>query len=249
MKKFLPIILFLIGFILIGIEGGNIFSEMGIDIPFLSYKEEKQLPKFIGGIFCLVSIYLFRLSKKRKQEQEQQKINLEKEKQLKWYESLSEEDKIEEDYKKWKSSIGYRYENACIDLLMKDQFDLTPLERKIVDAYMKPTRDALEKERVENEKRFNEKKTRLLNKYDSALVDKIMQDKLWIGMEEEILDDMKGRPGDISESVSKGIIKKKNYYEKSTNRLGNDAFDFEVTLENGKVTGWKDRRNRGTRDI
>ena len=37
--------------------------------------------------------------------------------------------------------------------------------------------------------------------------------------------------------------------KKSTNRLGNDAYDFEVTLENGKVTGWKDRRNRGTRDI
>jgi hypothetical protein len=165
------------------------------------------------------------------------------------YNNLSEEEKIEEDYKKWESTIGYEYESACLDLLMKDTFNLTPLEKKIVDVYMKPATDALEKERIENEKRFNEKKTRLLNKYDSDLVDKIMQDKPWIGMEEEILDDMKGMPGDISESVSKGVVKKKNYYDKSTNRLGNDAFDFEVTLEDGKVTGWKDRRNRGTRDI
>ena len=56
MKKFFIIILFLIGFILIGFEGGNLFSQMGINIPFLDYKEEKQLPKFIGVILCLVSI-------------------------------------------------------------------------------------------------------------------------------------------------------------------------------------------------
>ena len=171
------------------------------------------------------------------------------EKYNEWYNTLNEEDKIEEDYKKWKSKIGYNYESTCVDLLMKGQFNLTPLEKKIVDVYMKPTRDALEKERIEKEKRLNEKKTRLLNKYDSDLVDKIMQDKPWIGMVEEILDDMKGMPLDVSESVSKGAVKKKNYYDKSTNRLGNDAFDFEVSLEDGKVTGWKDRRNRGTRDI
>ena len=172
------------------------------------------------------------------------------EKYNEWYNTLSEEDKIEEDYKKWKSKIGYNYESTCVDLLMKRLSSaLTPLEKKIVDVYMKPATDALEKERIEKEKRFNEKKTRLLNKYDSDLVDKIMQDKPWIGMVEEILDDMKGMPRDVSESVSKGVVKKKNYYDKSTNRLGNDAFDFEVTLEDGKVTGWKDRRNRGTRDI
>ena len=183
----------------------------------------------------------------QKDDSSNKKIDLEKFNER--YNNLSEEEKIEEDYKKWESTIGYEYESACLDLLMKDTFNLTPLEKKIVDVYMKPTLDALEKERVENEKIFNEKKIRLLNKYDSTLVDKIMQDKPWIGMDEEILDDMKGMPGDVSESVSKGVVKKKNYYDKSTNRLGNDAFDFEVTLEDGKVTGWKDRRNRGTRDI
>jgi hypothetical protein len=187
-------------------------------------------------------------------EKNNQKVNIsdkndDLEKYNEWYNTLSEEDKIEEDYKNWKSKIGYNYESTCLDLLMKGQFNLTPLEKKIVDVYMKPATDALEKERIENEKRFNEKKTRLLNKYDSDLVDKIMQDKPWIGMEEEILDEMKGMPRDVSESASKGVVKKKNYYDKSTNRLGNDAYDFEVTLEDGKVTGWKDRRNRGTRDI
>ena len=171
---------------------------------------------------------------------------IEQEKHNEGFNNLSEEDKIEEDYKKWKSEVGYKYESECINLIIKQaEYNLTPLEEKILDVYSKPSFDAREKEEI----RFNEKKSRLLNKYDSTLVDKIMQDKLWIGMGEEILHDMKGIPGDVSESVSKGVIKKKNYYDKSTNRLGNDAFDFEVTLEDGIVTSWKDRRNRGTRDI
>ena len=55
------------------------------------------------------------------------------EKYNEWYNTLNEEDKIEEDYKKWKSKIGYNYESTCVDLLMKGQFNLTPLEKKIVD--------------------------------------------------------------------------------------------------------------------
>ena len=75
------------------------------------------------------------------------------EKYNEWYNTLSEEDKIEEDYKKWKSKIGYNYESTCVDLLMKRLSSaLTPLEKKIVDVYMKPATDALEKERIEKEK-------------------------------------------------------------------------------------------------
>ena len=95
----------------------------------------------------------------------------------------------------------------------------------------------------------NEKRERLLKIYTKEQVDKIMSKQLWLGMTEETLFEARNRPLDISESVSKGVVKKKHYYDKSTNRLGNDAFDFEVTLEDGIVTGWKDRRNRGTRDI
>jgi len=102
----------------------------------------------------------------------------------------------------------------------------------------------------EKEKQIeNDKKERLLKIYTKEEVENIMSKKLWLGMTEEMLYEVRNRPLDISESVSKGVVKKKHYYDKSTNRLGNDAFDFEVTLEDGIVTGWKDRRNRGTRDI
>jgi len=273
MKKFLIIILFLIGFILIGIEGGNLFSQMGIDIPFLDYKQEKQLPKFIGVILCLASIYFFRLSKKKKRNEEQQKINFEKEKYNKWYESLSEEEKIEIQYKNWvnenpgdqglfkkldlldRDTGNYLYLNSTEEERKINSYEyreLTPLELRIVHGSKeeqekrdKDYKEKLEMDNLEKEERKNE----LLQKYDLETVDKIMSKKIWLGMNEEMLYEVKGEPLDISESVSKGVEKKKNYYEKSTNRLGNDAFDFEVTLENGKVTGWKDRRNRGTRDI
>ena len=253
MKKFFIVILFLIGFILIGIEGGNLFSQMGINIPFLDYKEEKQLPKFIGVICCLVSIFLFRSSRKRKLNEVQQKINVEKEKYNKWYDNLSEEEKIEIQYKNWvNENPGDEGLFKKLDLLMKDTFNLTPLELRIVHG-SKEEQEKRDQDYKEELKRDNlkkeERKNELLQKFDLESVDKIMSKKLWLGMTEEMLFEVRSRPLDISESVSKGVVKKKNYYDKSTNRLGNDAFDFEVTLEDGKVTGWKDRRNRGTRDI
>ena len=64
-----------------------------------------------------------------------------------------------------------------------------------------------------------------------------------------MLFEVKGEPSDTSENVSGGKIKKKYFYGKKKNRVGNDSFDFEVSLENDIITGWKDRINRGTRDF
>jgi hypothetical protein len=224
MKKFFIIILFLIGFILIGFEGGNLFSQMGINIPFLDYKEEKQLPKFIGVILCLVSIFLFRSSRKRKLNEVQQKINVEKEKN----------DHVSVEVKKWKYP-DYQWK----------MWHNTGMDRAEWEKFMDQQKE-IENQAIRKE---NEKRERLLKIYTKEEVDKIMSKQLWLGMTEETLFEARSRPLDISESVSKGVVKKKHYYDKSTNRLGNDAFDFEVTLEDGIVTGWKDRRNRGTRDI
>lgn len=73
--------------------------------------------------------------------------------------------------------------------------------------------------------------------------------RIKMGMDLIQLNARMGDPKNIVENASNGKIKTKYYYGKTTNRLGNDAYDFEVTLEDGKITGWKDRRNRGTRDI
>jgi hypothetical protein len=57
---------------------------------------------------------------------------------------------------------------------------------------------------------------------------------LWWGSEES---------KKISEAVNKKEITKL-YFGESKNRLGNEKFSYEVTLENGKVVGWVDLKNR-----
>ena len=69
-------------------------------------------------------------------------------------------------------------------------------------------RHLVEMDNLEKEERKNE----LLQKYDLETVDKIMSKKIWLGMNEEMLYEVKGEPLDISESVSKGVEKKKNYF-------------------------------------
>ncbi len=73
--------------------------------------------------------------------------------------------------------------------------------------------------------------------------------KIRMGMDiNQLRATMMGNPVNIVENAYNGKIRTKYYYVKSVNRLGNDAYDFEVTLEEGKVTGWKDRRNKGTKE-
>ena len=177
------------------------------------------------------------------------------------YNNSSQEEKkdiLEQQYENWlntnsNSEIERQHLSQMIRMYSDEK--LTPLETLIAE---RKGKNKLEWEKyceIQNEKvkqaqlKENEKKERLLKIYTKEEVENIMSKKLWLGMTEEMLYEVRNRPLDISENVSKGVVKKKHYYDKSTNRLGNDAFDFEVTLENGKVTGWKDRRNRGTRDI
>lgn len=93
------------------------------------------------------------------------------------------------------------------------------------------------------------KKKILSEKFGKTNVAKILKGDLWVGMSLEMLIEIKGDPDEIIENVIKQKLISKFYYEKSTNRLGNDSFDFEVTITNGLVTGWKDRRTKGTRTI
>ncbi len=73
--------------------------------------------------------------------------------------------------------------------------------------------------------------------------------KIKLGMDvNQLRAAMMGNPINVVENAYNGKIKTKYFYAKSINRLGNDAYDFEVSLEDGFVVGWKDRRNRGTRD-
>jgi hypothetical protein len=266
MKNTLIFILFLLGFILIGTGGHNFFSDLGIDFPSFSYAEEEELQKEIGGLFCIISILLFikarSVKRKKEQEKEQERLRVENEKYNLWYNSLSEDEKIEVDYKKWvENTPPLRQETEYLNLIIQESDNflfeyateeekgnykyrkLTPLEDRIVNG----SKEEKEKKKAEaafrleeNRAAANKRKADLSRRFKNDEVDKILKNTLWLGMTEEMLLEVKGQPNDTAESVSVGKVKKKYFYGKRKNRLGNNSFDFEVNLENDIVTGWKD---------
>ena len=100
---------------------------------------------------------------------------------------------------------------------------------------------------IEKEHR-NKIKNELIIKYGEEVGKKIYKKELFVGMTLEMLKDVKGNHSEKVENVSNGKVKVKLFYEKSKNRLGNVAFGFEVSMENGLVVGWKDRKNKGTKE-
>lgn len=287
MKNFFVIILFLVGFVSIFAEGPNFFDNVGIDVPYFDYSEEKKLQKTIGVLFCILSIVLFKKVRAdkitKKQEKEQKRLRLKNEKHNQWYDSLSEEERVEEDYKKWventsswdqinqeeqlllQSIDNDLYEFGLIDDKITSGYKyrkLTPLEERIAlgskEVREKEEAEALvraqekrdadqerlasdradEQERIAYEK---ERKASLHKRFEYDEADKILQGTLWIGMTLEMLLEAKGEPSDILESVSVGKVKKKYLYGMRINRVGNQSFDFEVSLENDVVIGWNDK--------
>lgn len=77
---------------------------------------------------------------------------------------------------------------------------------------------------------------------------KIYKKELFVGMTLEMLKEVKGKHAEKVQNVINGKEKIKLYYEKSKNRLGNISYGFEVSLEEGLVVGWKDRKNKATRE-
>lgn len=102
------------------------------------------------------------------------------------------------------------------------------------------------KNRYEEKDRLNEE--RLINKFGKEIADKIINRDVWEGMTLDMLVESHGDWSNKSESFSNGKLKVKYFYDYSKNRLGNAAYDFEISTEDGIVVGWKDRRVRGTKN-
>lgn len=89
----------------------------------------------------------------------------------------------------------------------------------------------------------------LIVKYGDEIAKKIINKELWVGMDINHIYEVKGshkkRVDNVINKVEQTIL----YYDKHVNRLGNDAYDFEITLESGKVIGWKNRANVATRNL
>lgn len=75
------------------------------------------------------------------------------------------------------------------------------------------------------------------NGSDKFLKDEI--EKLAPGFEYSSTIQILGEPDFIKNSISNGKTRKKVYYGKSINRLGNDAYAFEITFVDDKVYGYK----------
>ena len=68
--------------------------------------------------------------------------------------------------------------------------------------------------------------------------EKIAKGKLWLGMTEEELILMKGKPEKKTESVSRNNTKEEFYYDGYKNRQGNISYKLKVVLIDGEVEKW-----------
>jgi hypothetical protein len=107
-----------------------------------------------------------------------------------------------------------------------------------------------EKDRIEAlEKEKEERMKLLVPKYGEIIALKIVNHELWVGMDFNHVYEVKGKHEFKVDNVVNKVEQTILYFDKHKNRLGNDAYDFEITLESGKVVGWKNRANVATRNL
>jgi hypothetical protein len=93
------------------------------------------------------------------------------------------------------------------------------------------------------------KKEKLVLKYGKEIGTKLYNGEFFVGMTIEMVKEIIPKNAEKVENVVSSKKQTKFFYQKSKNRLGNVSYAFEVTLEDGILVGWKDRRNRGTKDL
>jgi len=83
-----------------------------------------------------------------------------------------------------------------------------------------------------------QRRAELMAKYqDAAVVERIMDKKVWMGMSQEQLIDSWGRP----EATDQKVYKTKMVETFKYNRTGRNRFRSRVKVENGTVTGWEQK--------
>lgn len=101
----------------------------------------------------------------------------------------------------------------------------------------------------------------MLNDYDLSPEDELMLEnkrkenmtnlinRLFVGMTYEELIKTQPNHDKKKSNVTNGKETIKLFYGQKENRLGNDSYEFEITLKEGLVVGWKDLSNVGTRNF
>jgi len=96
--------------------------------------------------------------------------------------------------------------------------------------------DAIE-ETTQAKKELIQSIAELFGQNDAERVD---QNKIWIGMNKQLLLASWGNAEEIKESYVRGKQVEKMYYRPYINRLGSKKYEFEITVEDFVITGWKD---------
>lgn len=79
------------------------------------------------------------------------------------------------------------------------------------------------------------KRAKLMMKYkDEKLIERLMEEKFWVGQTKEQLIDSLGEPLDVDEKVLKTKVKEVWKYEQT----GKNRYGLKVKLDDGVVVGW-----------
>ncbi len=134
--------------------------------------------------------------------------------------------------------------------LIDFDFNDSPEERKRKEILLKErekkekkkTREINERrkknELAKERKKKAKKKAQLIEKYGKELGTRISKGVLWIGMSEEALKELKGKPGKKTQTISRNKKREEQFYDGYMNRQGNMTYRLKVVLTNGIVDKW-----------
>lgn len=121
-------------------------------------------------------------------------------------------------------------------------WNVTLKEKARKAAYLRESEEQLRQQEARRAELVEQERARrdeLRRKYgDDSVVNAIMRKAYWQGQTEEQLIDALGRPQDIDEKVLK--TKRKEIWKYHS--LGANRYALRVTLEQGLVVGWDDKR-------
>jgi len=102
--------------------------------------------------------------------------------------------------------------------------------------------EAQEKQLAEHlEQKTKDNLENLVTTYGEEFRDSIVNSSLKLDMPEKLVDELFGQPGETRESVTKTKTKKTNSYLPEKGSRGAIKYQLEVKIENGIVTGWKNK--------
>ena len=168
---------------------------------------------------------------------------------LQFYQSLSKKEKDAAEKlwnltEFWIKNAPYKELSTDFDTLRKKLKKEVTKENANSAIRAKAAKDLKEKNselaRQKKNDKANYRKQFLTKEYGAENAKKILQKKVWQGMNKAMLNESIGRPVKKQEQIHKTTVKNNFFYNSRKTRQGNEKPTFRVDLENNTVVGWKD---------